>query len=72
MRLFLDAVTIEPVDERLAASAGLALAEVTAATTIDALVMASAARAAGIVYTSDPDDMTALQAHFRDVRVFSV
>ena len=42
------------------------------ATPIDALVMASAARASGVIYTSDPDDMMALQSHFRDVRIVSV
>jgi hypothetical protein len=42
------------------------------ATLVDAIVMASAARAGAIVYTSDFDDLSRLQAYFPTVRVFSV
>lgn len=72
MRSYLDAMVIEPVDARLAAAAGEALAAVPRATTIDALVMASAAQGGGLVYTSDPDDLMALQRHFRSVRVLAI
>jgi hypothetical protein len=46
-----------------------ALAE---ATTIDALVMASAALRGGVVYTSDVDDLQRLGRYFPEVRVLSV
>ena len=43
------------------------------ATTIDAIVMASAARRGDIVYTSDFEDLERLRAHFRAVpRVLGV
>ncbi|MBX3225993.1 MAG: hypothetical protein KIT84_29540 [Labilithrix sp.] len=72
MRAYLDAMTIQSVDAALASVAGEAVAAVPTATLIDAIVMASAARGGGVVYTSDPDDLMALQAHFRLVRVFAV
>jgi hypothetical protein len=42
------------------------------ATTIDVIVMASAALRGDIVYTSDYDDLTRLGAYFRGVRVLPV
>ena len=70
MMTFLEGVTVEPVDEELARVAGEALAgDVRGATTIDALVMASAALRGGVVYTSDLDDLQQLGRHFPDVRV---
>ena len=72
MQLFLDGMTVQAIDSRLASAAGEALANVPGATTIDAIVMASAAAGGGVVYTSDPDDLMALQTHVRDVRVFAV
>src|SRR5688572_15480081 len=68
----LAAVDVEPMDEDLAKTAGEALAAVKRATPIDAIVMASAARRGDVVYTSDFDDLTRLQAHFRSVRVLGV
>jgi predicted nucleic acid-binding protein len=68
----LAAVDVEPVDEGLAKAAGEALAAVPGATTIDAIVMASAARRGDVVYTSDFEDLARLQMHFRTVRVLSV
>ena len=65
----LAALTVEPMDATLAKIAGEAQAAVHGATTIDAIVMASAARRGDIVYTSDIEDMMALQSHFRTVRV---
>ena len=64
-------VTIEPVGELLAASAGEAMAAIPGATTVDALVMASAARRGGVVYTADVDDLLRLQFHFPAVRVLA-
>jgi len=60
MALLLEAVTIEPAGEELARAAGEALAAIAGATTIDALVMASAARRGGVVYTSDVTDLERL------------
>ena len=63
---------VVPLDARLAKTAGEATAEIRGATLVDAIVMASAARAGAVVYTSDFDDLTRLQAFFRGVRVLSV
>jgi predicted nucleic acid-binding protein len=72
MALFLEGVTVEPIDERLVHIAGEAIAAVPGATTIDALVMASAALRGGVVYTSDVADLTRLGRHFRAVKVLAV
>ena len=68
----LKACDVEPMDSQLAKLAGLAVANVHGAGTIDAIVMASAARRGDLVYTSDVDDLTRLQKHFRGVRVLAV
>jgi predicted nucleic acid-binding protein len=68
----LRALVIEPLSARIARSAGEALAAVKGATTIDAIVMATAALRGGVVYTSDFGDLDRLRSHFRDVRVLSV
>lgn len=68
----LASVDVEPLDEELAKIAGEALARVPGATSIDAVVMASAARRGDVVYTSDVDDLASLQRHFRTVRVLAV
>src|SRR5262245_30998379 len=57
-------VRVELVDAALAKAAGEAIAAVQGATLVDALVMASAARRADVVYTSDYDDLDRLRAHF--------
>ena len=62
---------VEPLDARLAKAAGEAMAHVKGATLVDAVVMASAARAGGVVYTSDFEDLTRLQVFFPTVRVLS-
>jgi predicted nucleic acid-binding protein len=72
MALLLEAVTIEPVGDELARAAGEAIAAVAGATTIDALVMASAALRGGVVYTSDVGDLERLRGHFPSVRVLAV
>lgn len=63
---------VEPLDARLAKTAGEATAAIRGATLIDAIVMASAARAGAVVYTSDFDDLTRLRAFFPGVRVLAV
>jgi len=68
----LASVDVEPMDEGLAKAAGEALAALPRATTIDATVMASAARRGDVVYTSDFEDMSRLQRVFPAVRVLSV
>lgn len=65
----LAAVDVEPLDEELAKIAGEALAAIKRATTIDAVVMASAARRGDVVYTSDFDDLSRLQTQFPGVRI---
>lgn len=72
MALFLRGVVVEPVGKELAAAAGAALAAIPSATTIDAIVMACAARRGGVVYTSDTEDLLLLQSYFRGVRVLTV
>jgi len=64
----------EPMTEALAKSAGEALARAPGSTTIDAIVMASAASRGDVVYTSDFSDLERLRLeHFRSVpRVFAV
>jgi predicted nucleic acid-binding protein len=64
----LDSVHVEPLTRELAQAAGEALAAVASATTIDAIVMASAAQRADTVYTSDPKDLAALHRHFDRVK----
>ena len=68
----LKAFEVESMTERIARSAGEALAAVPGATVVDAIVMASAAARGGVVYTSDFDDLSRLCGHFREVRVLSV
>jgi len=69
---------VEPLDEALAKLAGEALAslrkksDVDAGVTIDAIVMASAARRGDVVYTSDLDDLGRFARFFPNVRIFSV
>jgi predicted nucleic acid-binding protein len=63
---------VEPMSESLAKTAGEALAAVSRATVVDAIVMASAASRGDIVYTSDFDDLSRLREHFRAVRVLGV
>jgi predicted nucleic acid-binding protein len=67
--LVLNALRVEHTDTALVKLAGEAMANVRGATTIDALVMATAARCGGLVYTSDVDDLTNLTRFFRGVRV---
>jgi hypothetical protein len=70
---YLKAFNVEQMTERLAKSAGEALAAVPGSTVVDAIVMASAAQRDDVVYTSDFDDLSRLRdQHFRAVRVMGV
>ncbi len=60
---------VEALDDELARLAGEALAAVAGSTTVDAIVMASAARRGDIVYTADLGDLSRLQRFFPSVRV---
>ena len=68
----LAAVLVEHTDDVLVRLTGEALAILPRASCIDAMVMATAARRGGIVFTSDVDDLTRLQRVFPSVRVLSV
>lgn len=68
----LGSVVVEPLTERLARLAGECVADVAGATTVDAIVMASAAQRGGAVYTTDIPDLERLRAFFPGVRVFGV
>ena len=57
----LRAVRVEPLDIHVARLAGIAVGLVPGAGAIDAIVMASASLRGDTVYTSDPDDLTALR-----------
>ncbi len=68
----LPAVRVEPLSESLAKLAGEALAATKGATSIDAIVMASAAQRGDVVYTADIADLTKLAGYFRTVRVLGI
>ena len=71
----LRAVRVEPLFEPTARLAGIALTRVPGAGTIDAIVMASAALRGDSLYTSDPDDLAALQAgvpEFDQIQILEV
>lgn len=77
--IILGMVTVEPLDAKLAKVAGEALASVhrrgsrvDAKLSVDAAVMASAARSGHIVYTQDYDDLVRFSAFFPDVKVLTV
>jgi predicted nucleic acid-binding protein len=65
-------VRIEPLSEDLAKVAGEALAAVRGATSVDAIVMASAAQRGDVVYTADVSDLARLASYFRAIRVLGI
>jgi len=67
----LASVIIEPLTAPLARLAGECLARVRGATTVDAIVMASAAQRGDAVYTSDVADLERLRTFFPPVRIFA-
>jgi predicted nucleic acid-binding protein len=68
----LSSCLLEPIDESLARRAGEALARIPRAQTIDALVMASAAKRGDRVLTGDLDDLERLRRCFPKVRLVPV
>ncbi|MBI3204713.1 MAG: PIN domain-containing protein [Myxococcales bacterium] len=70
--LILQSVDVEPLTEALARRAGEALAQVSGATLVDAVVMASAASRGDVVYSSDVEDLEKLRRHFPSVRVLGI
>jgi len=66
------AKVVEPMTETLAELAGKALKATGGSNTVDAIVMASAARRGDVVYTSDVDDLSGFSGVFPDVRIFGV
>ena len=69
MAKLFEGVELEPLGPRLARLAGDAVAAVRGATTIDAIVVASAAQRGDAVITSDMDDLVRLTAFFPGVRI---
>jgi predicted nucleic acid-binding protein len=65
----LEAVDVEPLTLALAKLAGEAIATVSGATLVDAVVMASAASRGDVVYSSDIDDLEKLRRVFPSVRI---
>ena len=68
----LASVLVVHTDDVLMRMTGEALARVPEATCVDALVMATAARRGGVVFTSDVDDLMRLQRAFPGVRVLGI
>jgi predicted nucleic acid-binding protein len=68
----LESVDVEPLTLALAKQAGEALAAVSGATLVDAIVMASAASRGDIVYSGDVEDLERLKERFPAVRVLRV
>jgi hypothetical protein len=68
----LGCVDVEPLTLALAKRAGEALAAVSGATLVDAIVMASAATRGDIVYSSDIEDLERLHRVFPGVRILRV
>lgn len=66
-RKLLRGLSVELLTTPIAQLAGEAIRVIPTATTIDAIVMASAAQRGDVVYTSDPHDLEALRGHFRAV-----
>jgi predicted nucleic acid-binding protein len=67
-----EALEVVQTDDALMKTAGEALAAVPGATTIDAIVMATAARKGGVIYTSNIEDLERLRQAFPSIRVLAV
>jgi len=63
---------VECLDESLAREAGILRASVSGATTIDAIVVASAATRGDVLLTTDPGDLSALCAKVAGVTIEAV
>jgi hypothetical protein len=68
----LQCVDVEPLTLAMAKLAGEALAEVSGATLVDAIVMASAASRGDIVYSSDIADLERFRHVFPGVEILQV
>jgi predicted nucleic acid-binding protein len=68
----LRACRIDPLTDEQARAAGEAMAAIRKASTIDAIVMASASARRDRVLASDVDDLTRLRAYFPEVTVLRV
>jgi predicted nucleic acid-binding protein len=66
------ACSIEPLDESLAREAGLLRGQVEGSTAVDAVIVASAARRADIILTTDPGDLSALGEYSAPVTIEAV
>jgi predicted nucleic acid-binding protein len=66
----LETVAIEPLTDGLARLAGEAMARVHGSTSVDAIVVASAAQRGDAIYTNDVQDLARLQRFFPAVRLF--
>jgi len=66
------AILVEPVSDEVMKLAGVALAKIPGAGTIDAIVAAFAIYRSGILYTGDLADFERLTAFFPALRVFSI
>lgn len=66
----LGSVVVEPLTDALARLAGESMAHVKGATSVDAIVMASAAKRGDAVYTSDFEDLARLRSYFPSVKLF--
>jgi predicted nucleic acid-binding protein len=60
---------VEPLTDRLARLAGLALGEKASSATVDAIVAASAAQRDDVLLTADPGDLIPFADVFRTLRV---
>jgi predicted nucleic acid-binding protein len=68
----LKACSVEPLDESLAREAGILRGQVSGSTAIDAVVVASAARRADIIPTTDPGDLSLLGEKSAPVQIEAV
>lgn len=67
----LGSVVLEPLTDALARLAGRAMASIRGATSVDAIVVASAAQRGDAIYASDVHELERLRTFFPSVRVFS-
>jgi predicted nucleic acid-binding protein len=65
-------LSVERLSEEVARLAGEAMEQIERATTVDAIVMASAALRGDIVYTGDIEELERLRVFFRGVRVLGI
>lgn len=69
---FLRGCVVEPTDHSTARAAGELLGRSRTADGVDAVVVLSAARHGGLIYTSDPGDLQHLAEHLPNARPFTI